>query len=88
MSSRAVAGVSGSRINAKFADAVTNCPGIAQIAKAQGVWTRKYPGFGANITQTCQPLCEELGLLNLEHRGVVSKRTRLVNDTTLWLNAA
>ena len=69
--------IPGTNIDAKFADAITNCLGIAQIALAHGVQTRKNSGLGANITQTCQPLCEKLSLLDLEHDYIVSPRIRL-----------
>ena len=88
MSPRVVDAISGPHIDTKFADAIANCLGIAQIAQSHRVQTRKNPSFGASVAQTNQPLCEELSLLNLKHSRIVSKRIRTVNDTTMWLRAA
>lgn len=88
MPPRAVDAIPRAYIDAKFADAITKCLGIAEIAQAYRVQTRKNPSLGARIAQTNQLLCKELSLLNLEHGNIVSTRIRLVNDVATWLGAA
>ena len=67
MPPRVVEAISSTYIDAKFTHAISDGLSVAEIAKANGVQTRKYSCLGARVAQTDQPLCKDLSLLDLKH---------------------
>ena len=70
--------VASSDIDPNLADSAANGYDITQIAEARGVKARKDSSFGTDVAQTGQPFAKNVGLLDLVHPNIVSKRIRMV----------